>query len=51
LLEWPAATTGGPFGMTGLRAPSPGICARTSLMLNGVNDNAQENVQEEAHDD
>jgi hypothetical protein len=50
LPEWPAATTGGPFGWAGLPA-LPRICARASVMLNGINDNAQENVQEEAHDD
>jgi hypothetical protein len=43
--------TGGPFGMAGLPRPAARICAQTSLMLNGVDDNAQENAQEEAHDD
>jgi hypothetical protein len=38
--------TGGPFGMAGLPT-LPRICARASVMLNGINDNAQE----EAHDD
>jgi hypothetical protein len=46
LPEWPAATTGGPFGLAGLPA-LPRICARASVMLNGIHDNAQE----EAHDD
>jgi len=27
------------------------ICARASVMLNGIDDNAQQNAQEEAHDD
>jgi len=45
LPDWPAATTGGPFGMAGLAA-LPRICAQASVMLNGINDNAQENLQE-----